>query len=236
MKTTILQPTYFPWLGYFEMIDACEQYVIFDHVQFEPKSWQQRNRIRGPNGEIMLTVPVLSDGTQDVRICDKRIDHKQPWARKHLKSIEISYRKAPFFEEQFDPLKAILERGHERLADMTIELIKHFLGVLGISPRILRSSELPLDDARLGKAEKVVHLCRAVGATVLYDGAVAKDFLDPAEFGRHGTSLVFQEYRHPVYPQQGTTFLPYMGIVDLIFNCREGARAIMRSGAVGRRS
>jgi hypothetical protein len=231
LKTTILQPTYFPWLGYFEMIDACEQFVVFDHVQFESKSWQQRNRIRGPNGEIMLTVPVLSDGTQDVRICDKRIDNRQSWAKKHLRSIEVAYRKAPHFDEYYPGVRTILESGHERLADLTVELIRHFLDILGIRPRILRSSEIRLNDAGLGKTEKVIGLCRAVGATELYDGAAAKEFLDLAQFERLGIQTVFQAFVHPEYPQQGTGFLPYMGIVDLLMNSGPASISIIRKGA-----
>ena len=214
------------------MIDAVEQFVVFDHVQFEPKSWQQRNRIRGPNGELMLTIPVKSDGTQDVRIADKRIDHTQPWLKKHLRSIEVAYSKAPFFERYFPGIRAVMERRPERLAELTTSLILHFLDELGMRRKVVRSSELVGDeDKDLGKTERVVHVCREAGATMLYDGAAAQSFLDLEQFDVHGITVRFQVYEHPSYPQQGAGFLPYMGIVDLLFNCGPASAGILRSGA-----
>ncbi len=231
MRTTILQPTYLPWLGYFEMIDAVDQFVIFDHVQFEPKSWQQRNRIRSANGELMLTIPVKSDGRQDVRIADKRIDQAQPWAKKHLRSIEVAYAKAPHFQRCFPGVRAILERRPGRLVDLTIPLLLHFLELLGLERRIVRSSDLVAeDDSQLGKTERVVNLCRLAGATLLYDGAAARDFLQLDQFAAHGIEVRFQEYRHPEYPQLGPGFLPYMGVIDLLCNCGPDALAVIRSG------
>jgi WbqC-like protein family len=232
MKTTILQPTYLPWLGYFEMVAASEQFVVFDHVQFEPKSWQQRNKILGPNGEIVLTVPVCSDGTRDVRICDKRIDNKQPWARKHLRSLEVAYRKTPYFNEYFDGIRKVLETRHEQLADLTFELIRHFVGVLGIETRIVRSSDVVTDDDKvLGKTERVVNLCRLVHATTLYDGVAAREFMRIEAFAEHGIEILFQNYVHPQYPQRGSGFVPFMSVVDLLFNCGPSALEILRSGA-----
>lgn len=232
MKTAILQPTYLPWLGYFEMIDACEQYVIFDHVQFEPKSWQQRNRIKGPNGEIKLTVPVRSDRTQQVRICDKRINYDQPWIKKHLRSIEMAYGKAPFFSTYYGDIRPIIEARHERLSGMTSGLIRHFIEILGIETRVVHSSHLVTEDDRcFDKTGRVVNVCRLSGATALYDGAAAKDFLELGALERHGIDVSFQEYAHPVYPQQGSGFNPYMSVIDLIFNCGEESLSIIRSGA-----
>lgn len=214
------------------MIDAVDQFVVFDHVQFEPKSWQQRNRIRGPNGELMLTVPVKSDGRQDVRIADKRIDQGQPWVRKHLRSIEVSYAKAPYFHRYFPGIRLILEERPDRLVELTVRLIVHLLGLLGIERRVVRSSQLVVaDDAGLGRTERVVNVCRLVGATMLYDGAAAERVLDRAMLASAGIAVRFQRYEHPVYPQQGPGFLPFMSVVDLLFNCGPDALRIIRSGA-----
>lgn len=233
MKTTILQPTYLPWLGYFEMIDAMDQYVVFDHVQFQAKSWQQRNRIKAPNGPLMLTVPVLSDGTQQVRIADKRVAYNQPWVRKHIKSIRVAYQRAPYFERYFDGICQVLESQPPLLADLTMALNGYFIECLGIQTQVVRSSELlaGTDDSEQGKTEKVVNLCRAAGASVLYDGKVAQDFLQLEQFAAHQIEVIFQDYQHPQYPQLGKEFAPFMCVADLLFNCGDDALQIIRSGA-----
>ena len=80
----IMQPTYLPWLGYFDLIDRSDILVFLDSVQFDKRSWQQRNRIKTPNGELMLTVPVLTKGKFDQKICDVMIDQSQNFEKKHL--------------------------------------------------------------------------------------------------------------------------------------------------------
>ena len=99
MKGTILQPTYLPWLGYFEMIGHSDVFVVFDHVQFERKSWQQRNKIKTANGAVSLTVPVQKM-PRETKISEMKISYERcnPLER-HWKTIELSYKKAPYFEK-----------------------------------------------------------------------------------------------------------------------------------------
>jgi hypothetical protein len=78
LKISIIQPLYLPWLGFFEMIDASDAYVALDHVKFEPSSWQQRNRIKGPNGPFFMTVPVRKAREGFDRICDREIEYGEP--------------------------------------------------------------------------------------------------------------------------------------------------------------
>lgn len=231
MHTTILQPTYLPWLGYFEMIDAAEQFVVFDHVQFEASSWQSRNRIAGPNGVLMLSVPVLSDGTENVAICQKRIDYKQRWIHTHVRSIECAYRRAPYFEQYFDGLRAILRSKPEKLLDLTEPLIRYIADCMGIETMFRRSSEIiKEDESHLDKTGRLLNLCRQAGTTLLYDGATAATFLDTRRFAESGIEIVFQNYQHPVYPQVRPGFTPNMSAIDLLFNCGRESLAILRTG------
>src|SRR5437763_12750528 len=146
MKGTILQPTYLPWLGYFEMIAASDLYVVFDHVQFESKSWQQRNFLKGPNGKVLLTIPIRSDGSQDVPISQKRIDYSQGWIDKHLRTIEHGYRKAKYFGDYYPKLRDLYYARTERLVDFTLGLIHFFMEALAIKAESVRSSALVRDD------------------------------------------------------------------------------------------
>ena len=103
MKGVILQPTYLPWMGYFELIDSSDIYIVFDHVQFERKSWQQKNRIKTSNGVVFLHVPVQKMLLK-TPIYKIKVSYKQGnFLEKHWKSIELAYKKAPYFEE-YKPL------------------------------------------------------------------------------------------------------------------------------------
>jgi len=219
-------------MGYFEMIDATEQFIVFDHVQFEPKSWQQRNQIRGPNGVIMLSVPVQSDGTLNIAIGRKRIDYKQGWVRKHIRSIESAYSKAPFFEKYFGGLREILASEPERLVEWTLPLIRYIADCFGMKSTIRLSSEIIAEnEGQLDKTDRVISLCRQAGATLLYDGATAKTILEIDRFAQNGIGIIFQHYAHPVYPQVGRGFIPNMSAIDLLFNCGSESLAILRTGS-----
>jgi hypothetical protein len=231
MHTSVLQPTYLPWLGYFEMIDAAEQFIVLDHVQFDSNSWQTRNRILGPNGVIMLSVPVLSDGTRNVPITGKRIDYKQGWVRKHLGSIETAYRKAPFFAEYIEGMRTILASQPEMLVDLTLPLIRYIADCLGIETPFRRSSQIVKEDqSQLDKTGRFLSLCQQAGATLLFEGASGAAFLDTGRFADSGIEVVFQNYQHPVYRQLWQPFTPNMSAIDLLFNYGKESLAILRTG------
>ena len=103
----IMQPTYLPWMGYFELIDRSDCFVFLNDVQFQKKSWQHRNRIKGANGDILLSVPVQTKGRRFQKIYETEIDTNQQWVKSHLRTIEISYKKAPYFSDYFGILKDI---------------------------------------------------------------------------------------------------------------------------------
>jgi hypothetical protein len=231
MRVAIIQPLYLPWSGFFEMIASSNTYVALDHVKFEPSSWQSRNRLKGPNGTFLITVPTLrADGRSD-RICDRRIDHRQPWAMKHLKSLEFAYKRAPHFDRYYAGIKQVMDGKQDKIADLNISLIRLLMNHLGLDRRIIRSSELPLgDDAALGKNERLIHMMRIIGAKQFYEGALGKRFIDREKFLREGMDVRFQEYCPPVYPQQYGEFAPYISVVDLLFNCGEESLAILRKG------
>jgi hypothetical protein len=231
MKGTILQPTYLPWLGYFEMIAASDIFVVFDHVQFEKKSWQQRNRIKTANGVLMLSLPVQHKGI-DARICDVEIVHEQKNnPERHWKTIDLSYKKAPFWGKYKDVIEPVFLTKHKLLRDFNVDLIKCFCSIIGIAPQIVYSSQLDLADSNLGKTKKVVNLCKKVGITHLYDAAGASEIIDGALFEKEQIGLSFQNYKHPEYRQLWGQFAPYMSIIDIILNEGERSLSIIRQGA-----
>ena len=116
MKIAISQPTYLPWIGYLDLIDQVETFVLLDNVQFERQSWQHRNRIKTPSGLHWLTVPVLFRGRFGQLINEVEIRDIEFW-RNHLRAIELNYRRAPFFADYFDEL-SVSDSGKGSVSDL----------------------------------------------------------------------------------------------------------------------
>ena len=231
MKIAISQPTYLPWIGYFDLIDQVDAFVLLDNVQFEKQSWQQRNRIKTPTGLQWLTVPVLYRGRFGQLINEVEIRDIEFW-RNHLRAIELNYRRAPFFDDYFEQLSvqiAASTSSSPRIADLHLRLIEWFMDVLGIQTRLLLSSQLKQHGRR---TELLANICASLRAKEYVSPLGSADYLMQEMdvlLGR-GINAVFQHYEHPQYRQLFPPFCPYASILDLIFNKGEQALEILRSG------
>jgi hypothetical protein len=231
MKIAISQPAYLPWLGYLDLIDQVDTFVLLDNVQFEKQSWQHRNRIKTPDGLQWLTVPVLFRGRFGQLINEVEIRDIE-FSRNHLRAIELNYRRAPFFDNYFQDLSVRMRKTSARatlIADLDIRLIEWFMDVLGIQTRLLLSSRLEQPGRR---TELLANICESVGA---------KQYLSPLGSSAYllqeihvllekDIDVAFQHYEHPRYRQLFPPFCPYASILDLIFNEGERALEILRSG------
>ncbi len=229
MRTaTIMQPTYLPWLGYFDLIDQSDIFVLLDSVQFDRRSWQQRNRIKTPAGELFLTVPVFSRGQRDQKIDQVQLDDSSGFAEKHLKALEHNYGRAPYYGACIEGLSGVLRRGHSHLADLNYDLILWLCEATGIGTEIIRSSTLPVTGDRVAL---LVDVCKKVGADAYLSPAGARGYIEQDNlFPGNNVALRYQAYTHPVYTQQHGDFLPYMSVIDLLFNVGDGALTVIRSG------
>ncbi|MFA5974932.1 MAG: WbqC family protein [Elusimicrobiota bacterium] len=223
-----MQPTYLPWIGYFDMIDRVDTFVFLDSVQFASRSWQQRNRVKGPQGECWLVVPVLSKGRRDQTIEQVEIDTTQAIAEKHLKAISLYYRKTPHFAAYFEDLSALYRKNHRRLADLNIELILWLCTRFGIQTPTLRSSTLPVEGK---KTELLVSICKSLKAEHYLSAEGSRQYIEENNlFKTHGIGLSYHSYNHPPYRQLYGAFLPYMGALDLLFNEGPASLAVIQSG------
>lgn len=228
-RVAIMQPTYLPWSGYFGLMQAVDVFVLLDSVQFARRSWQQRNQIKTAHGAQWLSVPVLSKGKRDQLICEVEVDKSSGFSATHRKSIEMSYSKAPFFRKYADGLLPLLDNPGSRLADLAIDLILHIKAQLGIETRVLRSSEL---DGSGAKADLLASLCRQLGATSYLSPPGSKEYLDESEaFKKIGVPVHYYGFNHPEYPQPFGEFLPYMSVIDMLFNCGERSPALIKSAS-----
>jgi hypothetical protein len=223
-----MQPTYLPWLGYLDLIDASDAFIFLDDVQFQRKSWHHRNYIKGPNGPIRLTIPVLQKGKRFQKIDQVVINNQEDWARSHLRSLEIAYSKSRYFQEYFQFYKNLYEKKWEWLVDLNIAFILLLMKLLSIKTPTLRASSMEID---LKGNLKVIELCKKMGADKLYDAAGAVDFIDNEKFQAENIEVEFQNYEHPTYSQLYGEFISHMSVVDLLFNEGPKSLEIIRSGS-----
>jgi len=230
MLVTIHQPNYMPWPGFFHKWMTSDVFVILDTVQYHKNEWQNRNRIKTVQGACWLTVPVHYRFPQrivEVTIADT------PWARKHCGTIEQAYAKAPYFDAYWPEILRLLQQTWSNLADMNTALIRLLGGFVGCRAPLYRSSEMDVDEE--DPSMRLVRLTRALGGDGYLSGQEGRHYLDTGCFPEHGVDLWFQRVEPPVYPQLHGEFIPYLSVLDLLFNVGpEAARVIRSMGGVSR--
>jgi hypothetical protein len=230
VKIAITQPTYLPWLGYFDLLDQVDTFVLLDNVQFEKQSWQHRNRIKTPTGLQWLTVPVVFRGRFGQTIQEVEIREPEFW-HKHLRALQVNYGRAPFFREYFQRLSAALQHtaNNTLLAELNAYLLRWFTEVLRIGTPAVLASSLNVHGKR---TELLGNICAKLGATeYLSPIGSAAYLLDELEvLTERGIQVSFQHYTHPEYKQLFPPFVPYACVLDLLFNRGERSLDIIRSG------
>jgi len=227
MIATIMQPTYLPWIGYFDLMDNADVFVLFDTVQFEKQAWQQRNRVKtSENTAKWLSVPVKQDLGQRIR--DVKIDASNPWRRKHWGSIEQYYKRAPYWKTYSDGLAEIYAQPWDSLYKLNFTLINFLKDQVGITTRLVQASDIPVSGEKVGL---LVNICHNLKADLYLSPVRAADYIEKDNvFAVEGITLQYHQYTHPVYPQLFGEFLPYMSVIDLLFNQGSKSLEIIRSG------
>lgn len=230
MRVAICQPTYLPWLGYFDLIDQVDAFVLLDTVQFDKRSWQQRNRVKTPHGLEWLTVPVVSRGRYDQKIRDVEI-LDTGFVRTHLRTIEVNYSPAPYFRPFFSDFSSILSKieSGTRLGQMNFRLLEWLVARIGIRTPLLLASSLN----EVGKrTELLANICRQLGASQYLSPIGSAGYLleDLSVMSEAGIETFFHHYIHPEYGQRFPPFVPFASVIDLILNEGDRALDIIRSG------
>ena len=225
MRVTILQPSYLPWLGFFEQMTRSDKFVLLDDVQYTRRDWRNRNKVRVKEGWVWLTVPVQQKSRFSQSLLETRIDNSVSWRRKHLETLRQHYCKAPFFEKYFPRCQQIYEKDWEFLFDLCLETIQFLKEEMGIETPLLRSSEMKPGGE---KTERLVSICRELGATHYLSGESGSNYIAEEHFSSQGIELEYQNYEHPVYPQRYTGFVPHLSAIDLLFNCGEQSLGILK--------
>ena len=225
-RVAIVQSCYLPWKGFFDLIHRVDEFILYDDVQFTRRDWRNRNRLKGPDGPQWITVPVKVKGRFLQRIRDTEV-MEGGWAEKHWQTIHHFYARAPFFAEVGPRLRELYERAEREthLSAVNRLFLEAICSWLGIGTRLRASMEFPLVD---GKSERLLDLCRQVGADEYLSGPAARDYLDEGLFARAGVRVSWMDYHgYPEYRQlHAPPFVHEVSIVDLL--CNEGLAAAPR--------
>lgn len=225
----IMQPTFLPWIGYFAMIDRVDKFVFLDNVAFDHRSWQQRNRIKTPQGTLWLTVPVRAKGNRGQLVKDMQIQYEggNP-LDKIARTLEHTYGKAAFYREYAPGMISIFESSPEKINDLNIALIKYFCSAFEIKQNFSSASCL---NATGAKADLLANICEEKGADLYISAPGSREYLEESDvFARKNIPYAYHEYNHPQYVQMYGDFIPYMCAADLLFNEGPKSLKIIRSG------
>lgn len=225
MIVFVHQPEYIPWLGFFDKLARCDIYVIYDDAQYQHGGFHNRNRIRTQQGWGWLTVPISHGHPQTIK--DVKIAGDQ-WRNKQLSIITNQYEKTPYFKEYYPILKEAISFNHELLIGLNLHLIKAIAEILDIKAKMMRSSEFPYCGTE--KNEKLVSMCKFLGADTYLSGSGGKNYVNENFFGEANINVHWHSYTHPTYKQRFDGFEPNMSIIDLLFNEGPKAKEILLKG------
>lgn len=222
MRVAIMQPYFMPYIGYFQLIAGVDLFIVYDNIKYTKKGWINRNRFLRGGKATLFTLPLTKD-SDDLDVRDRSIS--AGFDKRHLlNQFADAYRRAPAFGETFPLVESIVLRDESNLFRYIHHSVTVVAGYLGIATRILPSSSLPIDHALRGK-EKVLALCRHVGATTYVNAIGGRDLYSPDAFSAVGIALKFIQSRPIQYPQFNHQFVPWLSIIDvLMFNPRERVR------------
>jgi hypothetical protein len=217
MIASIMQPTFMPWLGYFNIIKSSDIFVFLDDVQFEKRSWQQRNKILINKKEGYLTIPTISKSRFNQKINEVIMDNDQQWKIKHIKTIKNNYSKHEYFDETFSIINAIYQNNYEKLLDLNVNFIKSVLNFLSIQTKIIFSSQFNLSSS---KENRILELCKIIKAKKYISPIGSKNYLKDGEiFKKNNIELEYIDYQYKVYKQKKIEkFVPRLSVIDAMFN------------------
>ncbi|MCI6020248.1 MAG: WbqC family protein [Clostridia bacterium] len=209
------QPNYLPYPGLIGKILHSDKFIYVSNVQLEKKSWQNRNRIKGANGEIMLSVPVLTKGKFDQSIKDTHINNNTDWAKKHFQAINLSYKKAEYYNRYIDFFDDLYKKEWDSLNELDIYIMNWILKELNIKTEIYYDTDYEFS----GKNnELLVQMTKELGCDTYLSNKGSENYVDIDMFVKNGLNHRYLNYNGVRYAQCFKEFIPYLSIFDMLFN------------------
>lgn len=214
MKLGIMQPYFLPYIGYWQLLNAVDQYVIYDDVNFIKGGWINRNNIL-INNEAKLFNIQMQGASSNKLINEIEVSQNQVWKKKFLKTIENSYSKAPFYKEVYPVIENIVNYDETNLAKYIAYSISKVCDYLNIDTKLIISSDINKDNDLKGQA-KVIEICKIMGADEYYNSIGGQSLYSYSDFEKHGVKLRYLKTNISKYKQFNDEFVPGLSIIDIM--------------------
>lgn len=215
MKIAIMQPYLFPYIGYWQLINAVNRFVIYDDVNYIKGGWINRNRILINGEPTYITVP-LHRPSPFKRICDTTL--RQPatsWRDRQVKMVETTYRKAPRFDVVFPVIEQVIRHETISLPDYLAHQLRALSAFMGIGTEFVASSRC-YENSNLHGQARILDICQREAATTYVNPIGGRELYDPTDFRGIGIDLRFISMRRFPYPQRSKPFVPLLSIIDAL--------------------
>ena len=227
MKIAIHQANYFPYPGFFHKINQADVFVIQDDIKFVNKT-TNRNKIISSSGYTWINVPIKK-GHQSLPIMDVKINNEIPWKKINFKKVCAGYNKAKFFHLYKDFFENLYKKEWNNIFDLNFETIKQVLIWLNIKTKIVIESELDVSGQH---TERLVNVCKKLGADTYISGIGGKKYLDEKLFEKNKIILKYQNYNPIKYTQHmSKSFIPNLSIIDLLANAGSESGKLLKESS-----
>ncbi len=216
MKLSAHQLNFLPYPGLIAKINYSDQFIYLTKIQFEKKSWQSRNQIKGiNNNRILLSVPIKNkDKIQNIE--DIQINNETNWGKKHLKSISINYLKSPYYSKYLNFFEQLYSNKWEKIEDLNIYILKYLLKELNIQTKIFSDKQF---NFKKKKNELLIEMCQKTNSTTYISNKGSQSYVDVDSFKKNRINHFFINYKNYIYNQNQVTFVSNLTIFDMLFFC-----------------
>lgn len=224
-KIAIHQPMYLPYPGVFNKMKSVDKFVFLDDANYSDGYYYNRNRIKTPNGALMLTVPIKKSSSS--KLNEVKIENNILWQKKHIKSLVVYYGKSDHFNDYRDFFEEIYNTKWKKLHDLNVKTMAYLMKQLDIDTPFYFSSELLKNHPVTEGTQRLVEICKELDAEIYLSGISGRDYLDKTLFEKNNIKLEFQNYIPKRYKQLYGDFIPNLSVIDMLFNVGDEAKKLI---------
>lgn len=209
------QPNYMPYPGLIGKILHSDKFIYVSNVQLEKKSWQNRNRIKGANGEIMLSVPVLTKGKFDQTIKETRINNQLEWGKKHFQAINLNYKKSKYYNRYIDFFEDLYKKNWECLNELDIYIMNWILKELNIKTKVYYDTDYKFEEKN---NQLLIEMTKQLECDTYLSNKGSESYVNIDLFREQNLNHIYINYLDVEYKQLFKQHIPYLSIIDMLFN------------------
>ena len=229
MKLAIMQPYIFPYIGYFQLINSVDKFVVYDDVAYIKQGWINRNRILLNNEPHMFTVP-LKNASSFTLIRETEINNNLfwQWKDKFLKTLIQAYRKAPYFETTYELIAGVFNHHYESISELASRSLTDTSRYMGIQTEFLFTS-VSYSNSDLKAKDRVIDICKRESAAIYINPIGGRELYNKLDFEKEGLALQFVQTKSISYRQLNDKFVPWLSIIDLLmYNSKEQLQVFLK--------